>query len=135
MGRTSVEEKIIKAKAKLAAATERNRELEEERQAAMVTFLIGNRMSFAVTSSLLLSGHYCQYIYSLDGIFVENPAARALRIRNGERYRIANGVSVLPPSRQSHQVQPKLWAKLTSSEPSVPQVGKRGSTGNTASLP
>ena len=36
MGKTSLEEKMIKAKAKLAAATERNRKLEEERQAAMV---------------------------------------------------------------------------------------------------
>ena len=36
MGKTSLEEKMIKAKAKLAAATERNRKLEEERRAAMV---------------------------------------------------------------------------------------------------
>jgi hypothetical protein len=36
MGKTSLEEKMMKAKAKLAAATERNRKLEEERQAAMV---------------------------------------------------------------------------------------------------
>jgi hypothetical protein len=36
IGRTSLEEKMIKAKAKLEAATERNRKLEEERRAAMV---------------------------------------------------------------------------------------------------
>jgi hypothetical protein len=36
LGRTSLEEKMMAAKAKLAAATERNRKLEEERQAALL---------------------------------------------------------------------------------------------------
>jgi hypothetical protein len=36
VGRSSLEEKMAVAKAKLAAATERNRKLEEERQAAML---------------------------------------------------------------------------------------------------
>jgi hypothetical protein len=36
IGRSSLEEKMAVAKAKLAAATERNRKLEEERQAALL---------------------------------------------------------------------------------------------------